>query len=68
MFKKLALLAAALTLTMPVFAQGTTTSGSTAAPAAATTTTTDAKPAKAKKHHAAKHSHKKAKEADAPKN
>jgi hypothetical protein len=66
MFKKLALLAAALTLTMPVFAQGTTTSGSTAAPA--TSTMTDAKPVKAKKHHAAKHSHKKAKEADAPKN
>jgi hypothetical protein len=51
MFKKLALLAAALTLTLPAFAQGTTTAPAAAAPA----TTTDAKPAKKhhKKHHKA---------------
>ena len=58
MFKKLALLAAALTLTMPVFAQGMDTSPSASAPAAAS----DAKPAK--KHHAKHHSHKKHKKAD----
>jgi len=57
MFKKLALLAAALTLTMPVFAQGMDTSPSASAPAAAS----DAKPAK--KHHK-HHSHKKHKKAE----
>jgi hypothetical protein len=49
MFKKLALLAAALTLTLPAFAQGTPASPAATPPAASS----DAKPAKkhAKKHH-----------------
>ena len=62
MFKKFALLAAALTLTIPAFAQGTTTAPSASAPAAAS----DTKPEK--KHHKKKH-HKadKATDATAPK-
>ena len=58
MFKKLALLAAALTLTMPVFAEGMDTSPSASAPAA----TSDAKPAK--KHHKKGHGHHKHKKMD----
>jgi hypothetical protein len=49
MFKKLALLAAALTLTFPAFAQGTASTPAASAPAASS----DAKPAK--KHHSKKH-------------
>ena len=64
MFKKLALLAAALTLTVPAFAQGTTTAPAASAPAASSA---DAKPAK--KHHSKKHSKKmdEKKDASAPK-
>jgi Spy/CpxP family protein refolding chaperone len=49
MFKKLALLAAALTLTLPAFAQGTAAAPAANPPAASA----DAKPVKkhAKKHH-----------------
>ena len=52
MIKKIALLAAALTLTIPAFAQSTATTPSASTPAAAS----DAKPAKKhhKKHHKAK--------------
>jgi hypothetical protein len=64
MFKKLALLAAALTLTVPAFAQGTTATPAASAPAASST---DAKPAK--KHHSTKHKKSKdtTKDASAPK-
>jgi hypothetical protein len=50
MFKKLALLAAALTLTVPAFAQGTTTAPAASPPAASS----DTKPVK-KHSHAKKH-------------
>ena len=64
MFKKIALLAAALTLTVPAFAQGTTTAPAASPPAASS----DAKPAK--KHKSHKHSKKtddSKKDASAPK-